>query len=103
MMTGNKNITHNITEETWIRPFLIFGAGVSALLIVMTEVGNILIIIVVLQKRSLRRKTFLFIPSLAAADILVGIGFAMRLHKCKVCGVQIPSHGNYHSWFLAVA
>ncbi len=77
------NITHNVTEETWLKPFLIFGGGIAALLITLTEVGNILTLIVVMQHRSLRRKTFLFIPSLAAADILVGIGFAIRLAQVR--------------------
>ncbi len=77
------NITHNVTRETWLKPFLIFSGGVSALLIALTVIGNILTLIVVLQHKSLRRKTFLFIPSLAVADILVGIGFAIRIAQVQ--------------------
>ncbi len=77
------NITHNVTTETWLKPFYIFGGAVSASLIALTVVGNILTLIVVLQDRSLCRKTFLFIPSLAVADILVGIGFAIRLTQIQ--------------------
>ncbi len=77
------NITHNVTTETWIKPFFTFGGGVCALLIALTEVGNILTLIVVLQHISLRMKNYLFIPSLAAADILVGIGVAFNLAQAQ--------------------
>ena len=73
------NITHNVTTETWLKTLLIFEGGFAALLIAQILVGNILTLIVVLQHRSLRRKNYLLIPSLAAADTLVGIGFALNL------------------------
>ncbi len=77
------NNTHNVTTETWLKTLLSFEGGIAALLIALTLVGNILTLIVVLQHRSLRRKTFLFIPSLAAADIVVGIVFILKLAQTR--------------------
>ena len=73
------NATANATEEdAFLSPFLIFQAAVTVFLVILTEVGNILTLIVVIKYKSLRKKSFLFIPSLAAADALAGLGVAIN-------------------------
>ena len=73
----------NETKKEWIIPFLMFEAGILALLVAIALVGNIFTLIVVAQNRTLRKENFLFIPSLAVADSLAGIGLTLSL-------VQIP-------------
>ncbi len=74
------NTTHHGTEDNWSSmPFLVAHTVVTGILIAVTEVGNILTIIVVIKYKSLRKQNFLIIPSLAAADSLGGIGIALRL------------------------
>ncbi len=64
--------------DTLITTFLLFQVTVKVFLVTLTEVGNILTLIVVIKYKSLRKQSFLFIPSLAAADALAGLGMAVN-------------------------
>ncbi len=70
---------HNASAEgALFTPFSIFQAVATVFLITLTEVGNILTLTVVIKYKSLRKQKFLFIPSLAAADALAGLGVALN-------------------------
>ncbi len=71
-------IAHNVTAGDALTPFAIFQTTVTVFLVTLTEVGNILTLIVVIKYKSLRKQSFLFIPSLAAADALAGLGVAIN-------------------------
>ncbi len=75
----NIHLAENSNTEKWLLPFLVFLEGVLALLIVLTEAGNILTLVVVARNKSLRKENFLLIPSLAVADALAGIGVFVNL------------------------
>ncbi len=69
----------NANEEVnLLKQLLIFQTVFSVFVIVLTEVGNILTLVVFIKHKSLRKKNFLFIPSLAAADALAGLGMAVK-------------------------
>ncbi len=73
------NTTGNATENDALSmPFIIFQMAVTVFLTTLTEVGNILTLAVVIKYKSLRKQKFLFIPSLAAADALAGLGVVIN-------------------------
>ncbi len=77
MMT---NLTQNVTGKSdWYETFLIFQGIVIITLIVLTEMGNILTIVAVAKFKTLRKQNFIFIPSLAAADALAGLGVGINV------------------------
>ncbi len=75
----NIHVTETTNTEEVTMPYLFFLGGVMALLIILTEAGNTLTLVVIALHKSLRTEDFLFIPSLAVADAVAGIGLAANL------------------------
>ncbi|XP_072319428.1 alpha-2C adrenergic receptor [Eucyclogobius newberryi] len=66
------NISSNVTSQSRYSQLAIWGlAGLVSFIILVTIVGNVLVVIAVLTSRALKPPQNLFLVSLASADILV--------------------------------
>ncbi len=78
-MNKTQNLTDYDEDDDWYYAILACQTTVGILLFLLTETGNVLTIVAVVKYRSLQKKQYFFIPSMAAADALLGIAGGLLL------------------------